>query len=80
MDALKQSGELLRFLALSRQTTQTIEKLQESASEIGVVTDTIAKTTERTNLLALNATVEATSAWEAGRGFAVVAGEINEPL
>jgi methyl-accepting chemotaxis protein len=78
MDALKQSGELLRFLALSRQTTQTIEKLQESASEIGVVTDTIAKTTERTNLLALNATVEATSAWEAGRGFAVVAGEIKE--
>lgn len=65
-------------LSMSNQTTQVIDRLGSSASEIGKVTNVIKRIAEQTNLLALNATIEAASAGEAGRGFAVVANEVKE--
>jgi len=62
----------------ARQTNETVEKLGASSAEIGVVTKVITAIAEQTNLLALNATIEAARAGEAGRGFAVVASEVKE--
>ncbi len=59
-------------------STQTIQMLSQSGTEISKVTETIKMIALQTNLLALNATIEATSAGEAGKGFAVVAHEIKE--
>jgi len=62
----------------SRQTSEKMAVLGESARRIGRVTETITEISEQTNLLALNATIEAARAGEAGKGFAVVAYEIKE--
>jgi methyl-accepting chemotaxis protein len=62
----------------SRQTSEKMAVLGESARKIGRVTETITEISEQTNLLALNATIEAARAGEAGKGFAVVANEIKE--
>ena len=62
----------------SRQTSEKMAALGESARKIGRVTETITEISEQTNLLALNATIEAARAGEAGKGFAVVANEIKE--
>lgn len=62
----------------ARQTRALMEKLEESASQIGKIVELINRIAEQTNLLALNATIEAASAGEAGRGFAVVANEVKE--
>jgi methyl-accepting chemotaxis protein len=55
-----------------------LDKLGQSAVEIGRISETITKISGQTNLLALNATIEAARAGEAGKGFAVVAHEIKE--
>ena len=58
-------------------TSKRIKRLGESSQEIGEITELISDLTEQTNVLALNAAIQAASAGEAGRGFSVVAEEVQ---
>jgi methyl-accepting chemotaxis protein len=75
--ATQANGVVGRASDIAKNADQLVGQLSSGASRIGDVVKLIRAIAEQTNLLALNATIEAARAGEAGRGFAVVASEVK---